>query len=143
MRFTRSSFSISICAENSCSLALVGHDEEPDLRDQYNADRPFAVPADHANAYRERIADLQVFASADGARAAAEFTVHGEYLRTDGGLPVADGQTGELYVGGPVLASGYFQRPEEEALRFITLPGGARMLRTGDLVQREAVVTAP
>lgn len=52
--------------------------------------------------------------------------------------PVADGQTGELYVGGPVLASGYFQRPEQEALRFITLPGGARMFRTGDLVQREA-----
>ncbi len=32
------------------NIALVGHDEEPDLRDQYNADRPFAVPADHANA---------------------------------------------------------------------------------------------
>lgn len=28
MRFTRSSFSISICAENRCSLALVGHREQ-------------------------------------------------------------------------------------------------------------------
>lgn len=52
--------------------------------------------------------------------------------------PVADGETGELYVGGPGLAQGYFQRPEEEGLRFVIHPGGARMFRTGDLVQRES-----
>lgn len=38
------------------NITLVAHDKEVDLRDQYNADPPFAVPADHASLYRERIA---------------------------------------------------------------------------------------
>lgn len=49
--------------------------------------------------YRERLADLVVMVSADGARAAAEFTVHGEYLRADEGLPPAHGQTYVLPAG--------------------------------------------
>lgn len=43
--------------------------------------------------YRERLADIVVMASTDGSRAAAEYTVHGEYLHTDEGLPPASGQT--------------------------------------------------
>lgn len=43
--------------------------------------------------YREQLEDIVLMASDDGARAAAEFTVHGEYLRTDEGLPPASGQT--------------------------------------------------
>ena len=43
--------------------------------------------------YRERLADVVVMASQDGARAAAEFTVHGTYLSTAEGLPAANGQT--------------------------------------------------
>ena len=42
--------------------------------------------------YRERLEDIVVMASEDGQRAAAEYTVHGEYLRTDAGLPEATGQ---------------------------------------------------
>jgi steroid delta-isomerase-like uncharacterized protein len=49
--------------------------------------------------YREQIRDLVVFASADGTRAAAEFTVHGEYLKTDEGLPPARGQSYVLPAG--------------------------------------------
>jgi len=49
--------------------------------------------------YRERIADIVVMASPDGARAAAEFTVHGTYLATDEGLPEAVGQTYVLPAG--------------------------------------------
>lgn len=53
----------------------------------------FAAFLDHMNvSYRERLADIVVMASADGARAAAEFVVHGEYLKTDPGLPEARGQ---------------------------------------------------
>jgi len=38
-------------------------------------------------------------AAPDGARAAAEFTVLGEYLSTDEGLPPASGQTYRLNAG--------------------------------------------
>lgn len=43
--------------------------------------------------YRERLRDIVVMARGDGRRAAAEYVVHGEYLRTDEGLPPANGQT--------------------------------------------------
>ncbi len=42
--------------------------------------------------YREELHDMVIFISPDGKRAAAEFTVHGEYLKTDPGLPEAKGQ---------------------------------------------------
>lgn len=49
--------------------------------------------------YREQLRDLVIFSTDDGARAAAEFTVHGEYLRTDPGLPEAKGQVYILPAG--------------------------------------------
>lgn len=49
--------------------------------------------------YKERLEDIVVFGAADATRAAAEFTVHGEYLATDAGLPDAKGQTYELPAG--------------------------------------------
>ena len=42
--------------------------------------------------YREELRDMVIFVSDDGTRAAAEFTVHGQYLQTDPGLPEAHGQ---------------------------------------------------
>jgi steroid delta-isomerase-like uncharacterized protein len=42
---------------------------------------------------------MVVMASDDGKRAAAEFTVLGEYLETDEGLPPARGQTYRLPAG--------------------------------------------
>jgi steroid delta-isomerase-like uncharacterized protein len=50
--------------------------------------------------YREELRDMVIFASDDGARAAAEFVVHGEYLQTDPGLPEARGQRYVLPAGG-------------------------------------------
>jgi steroid delta-isomerase-like uncharacterized protein len=49
--------------------------------------------------YRESVSELQLFASEDGTRAAAEFVVHGTYLATDDGLPEAQGQTYQLPAG--------------------------------------------
>jgi len=49
--------------------------------------------------YRERLEDIVVFGATDATRAAAEFTVHGEYLATDAGLPDAKGQTYILPAG--------------------------------------------
>ncbi|MEY6565765.1 amino acid adenylation domain-containing protein, partial [Streptomyces sp. PGLac3x] len=53
--------------------------------------------------------------------------------------PAADG-TGELWIGGPLLADGYLHDPERTRERFLADPyakePGARMYRTGDLVRR-------
>ncbi|MDN6858761.1 nuclear transport factor 2 family protein [Pseudomonas sp. CAN2814] len=60
----------------------------------------FASFMQHMNhCYREQLADIVVMASDDGSRGAAEFVVHGEYLRTDEGLPTANGQTYVLPAG--------------------------------------------
>lgn len=42
--------------------------------------------------YREQLRDVVVLANIGGARVAAEYTVHGEYLADDTGLPAAHGQ---------------------------------------------------
>lgn len=46
--------------------------------------------------YREQIVDVSVTMNADGSRAAAEYVVLGTYLKTDEGLPEAQGQTYRL-----------------------------------------------
>lgn len=67
----------------------------------------FAAFLDHMNrCYREELRDIAVLSSADGARAAAEFTVHGVYLATDEGLPPAKGQTYVLAAGAFFAVSG-------------------------------------
>ena len=45
-----------------------------------------------ARCYREQIVDLVVFSEPTGKRVAAEFTVLGEYVASDEGLPPARGQ---------------------------------------------------
>lgn len=47
--------------------------------------------------YRENLTDMVIMAEGD--RAAAEFVVNGTYLRTDPGLPPANGQTYRLPAG--------------------------------------------
>lgn len=49
--------------------------------------------------YREELRDMVIFVNEDGTRAAAEFTVHGTYLKTDPGLPKAHGQKYVLPAG--------------------------------------------
>ncbi len=54
------------------------------------------------------------------------------------GDPVPDGARGELYIGGPCLADGYYGKPELTAERFIAdplAPPPATLYRTGDLVR--------
>lgn len=64
-----------------------------------------------------------------------------ELLLLDGsGLPVADGQIGEIVLAGPALARGYRNRPDLTAAAFVPRfpgdPQGPRMYRTGDLGRR-------
>lgn len=49
-----------------------------------------------ARSYREQLREVVVMASPDGARAAAEYVVQGEYLAAEEGLPAARGQRYEL-----------------------------------------------
>lgn len=54
------------------------------------------------------------------------------------GRPAVPGGSGELLLGGPGLATGYLDRPELTAQRFVEdrfTPGGGRLYRTGDLVR--------
>jgi acyl-coenzyme A synthetase/AMP-(fatty) acid ligase len=54
--------------------------------------------------------------------------------------PVADGATGDLYIGGVGLSPGYWNDPEKTRSVFLPRPGGAgahdRIYRTGDLARR-------
>lgn len=57
-------------------------------------------------AYAEQLEDIVVMVDATGTRAAAEFTVAGQYLRTDEGLPEASGQTYRIPAGAFLAVEG-------------------------------------
>jgi steroid delta-isomerase-like uncharacterized protein len=60
----------------------------------------FAAFMERMNAnYKETIVDIVIMTNTAGDRAAVEFTVLGEYLKTDDGLPEANGQTYQLPAG--------------------------------------------
>lgn len=66
--------------------------------------REFLAHMDHC--YREQVRDLVIMVDPSGTRAAAEFTIEGEYLRDDAGLPAATGQRYRLPVVATLAASG-------------------------------------
>ncbi|MEV7172620.1 amino acid adenylation domain-containing protein [Streptomyces sp. NPDC093224] len=62
-------------------------------------------------------------------------------IRHDG-VPVPDGETGEIHIGGPLLARGFLDDEAATASRFVPDPyadtPGARVYRTGDLGRIDA-----
>jgi steroid delta-isomerase-like uncharacterized protein len=68
----------------------VAHDQPGPARNRQAAFAAFQERM--ARCYHEQLRDVVVMASPDGARAAAEYIVHGEYLVADDGLPPANEQ---------------------------------------------------
>ena len=81
--------------DRQAMLALLADDVVHDLNQgaRENGKAAFAAFMQRMDAsYRERLEDIVVLASPDGDRAAAEYVVHGQYLKDDEGLPPARGQ---------------------------------------------------
>ncbi|WP_295492909.1 ketosteroid isomerase-related protein [Sphingorhabdus sp. EL138] len=83
----------------ACLTDDVAHDINQGERETgRNAFRAFLGRMDHA--YSEQLRDIVIMTSTDGARAAAEFMVHGVYKVADEGFPPAHGQSYVLPAGG-------------------------------------------
>lgn len=83
-------------------LALLDDDVVHDINqgERQVGKAAFAKFMDHMNtSYKEELKDMVIMANEDGTRGAAEFVVHGEYLKTDEGLPEANGQKYVLPAG--------------------------------------------
>lgn len=73
------------------------HVNEGDVR--VGRDKFAAFCAHMSRCYAETLTDMVIFVSEDASRAAAEYTVNGTYLHTDGDLPKARGQSYTLPAG--------------------------------------------
>jgi len=83
----------------ACLTDDVAHDINQGARETgKDAFRAFLGRMDHA--YSEQLRDIVIMTSTDGARAAAEFMVHGVYKVADEGFPPAHGQSYVLPAGG-------------------------------------------
>ncbi|MBK1659680.1 ketosteroid isomerase-related protein [Paracraurococcus ruber] len=83
-------------------LALLAEDVAHDVNQggrEVGKDAFRAFLARMDDAYREHLTEIVVMVDGTGSRAAAEFVVEGEYLRTDAGLPAARGQRYRLPAG--------------------------------------------
>ncbi|WP_455711515.1 amino acid adenylation domain-containing protein [Streptomyces erythrochromogenes] len=129
-------------------LMISGSDRlHPDAADRWRA--ATGVPLLNAYGPTETVVTATVHAPAGPAAGEAGTVPIGlplggrrAYVLDDRLRPVAPGASGELYLGGPVLASGYHGRPGATSGRFVADPfapePGARMYRTGDVVRRSA-----
>lgn len=103
--------------DTDAMLALVSDDVEhrPNESEPRIGRDKFAEFNGHmSDSYGERLEDMTIFASPDGHRGAAEFTVHGTYRDTAPGLPEAKGQT---YI---LPAGSFFQMADGRITRITT-----------------------
>ncbi len=80
----------------------------------------------------------EITAAADAATVGRTIGGARHYVLDPLGRPVPVGVTGELYIGGGIVARGYHNRPAQSAERFVPDPlgpPGSRMYRTGDRVR--------
>lgn len=111
-------------------------DESPRLINTYAATETAGQTAVH----RLTCEDLKAPEAMTMGRALDDVSV---WLVDEQGNPVPPGVVGELYLGGPAIAPGYWRRPELTKSRFVSTlqhpdaPAG-RLYRTGDLAARTA-----
>lgn len=82
----------------ACVTEDVVHDINQGER-RMGKSRFHAFCARMAHHYNEQLKDIVVMVAPDGARAAAEFNVEGQYMETEPGLPPASGQPYKLPAG--------------------------------------------
>jgi steroid delta-isomerase-like uncharacterized protein len=101
-RLIRDYYAAFNAGDEAAFLALLTEDVTHDIN---QGERETGKPAFAAfwarmsRCYKETITDIIVLTEPSGERAAAEFTVHGEYLAADDGLPPAHGQKYTLPAG--------------------------------------------
>jgi steroid delta-isomerase-like uncharacterized protein len=101
-RLIRDYYAAFNAGDEAAFMALLTEDVAHDIN---QGERETGKPAFAAfwarmsRCYRETITDIVVLTEPSGERAAAEFTVHGEYLTADEGLPPAHGQKYVLPAG--------------------------------------------
>lgn len=101
-RLIRAYYAAFNAGDRAGMLALVTEDviHDPNQGSRRSGKPAFAqFMARMDAAYAERLEDLVVMVDAAGTRAGAEFTVHGQHLRTEDGLPEARGQRYTLPAG--------------------------------------------
>lgn len=82
----------------ACVAEDIAHDTNQGTR--RNGKDLFRKFCNHmSDCYKEELRDIVIMPSADGTRAAAEFVVHGTYLKGEEGLPPAHGQKYVLPAG--------------------------------------------
>ena len=88
--------------DSEAMLAFLADDVIHDVNQgerRQGKDKFRAFNARMAHNYAERLEDIAVMVSKDGARASAEFNVHGVYKNSEEGLPPAKGQRYVLPAG--------------------------------------------
>jgi steroid delta-isomerase-like uncharacterized protein len=101
-RLIRDYYAAFNAGDEAAFMALLTEDVAHDIN---QGERETGKPAFAAfwarmsRCYRETITDIVVLTEPSGERAAAEFTVRGEYLTADEGLPPAHGQKYVLPAG--------------------------------------------
>ncbi len=98
-------------------------EEEPDMSQLWDGPVPIGHPIAGAQCWIDPAAAASTSAVAVPAASAV-----------GKGFP----RVGELLIGGPVLAQGYFASPEESARRFVARPDGSMVFRSGDLVRQDS-----
>ncbi|KAF8572567.1 AMP-dependent synthetase and ligase, partial [Ramaria rubella] len=122
-------------------VAASGEVLTPNVRDTW------AEPVCLTNLYGPTEASTNVVAlrgvtlTTDCTKIGHRFGLNSVYILDERLRPVPLGCVGELFIGGPQVARGYLQNPEETAKAFVPDPflPGSTMYATGDLVRMNPV----